>query len=180
MIEDSDAEFVCLQEVTHAFMHRYLLPSEFIRKTYFVSGNTLPNYGVLILSKVPCNFFEVPLPSGMGRSMLVCETSNGFAVATVHLESGQSNGEARKTQLRTCLKILQGSFESSLLMGDCNFSTQHVDHQQIISDEGFNDCYLDLLKGEEEWTMPPKKGFETGWRPDRVLGRLKDWRPIEV
>lgn len=97
MIADSDAEFVCLQEVTHTFMHQYLLTSETIRRKYFVSGNTLPNYGVLILSKYPAKYFEVPLPSGMGRSLLICEPANMPAVATAHLESGSANSESRKT-----------------------------------------------------------------------------------
>ena len=65
IIEQSNADIVCLQEVTHPFMHKHLLNSEFIRKKYHISGNTLPNYGVLILSKFPSHFFEIHLPSKM-------------------------------------------------------------------------------------------------------------------
>lgn len=128
MIEDSDAEFVCLQEVTHTFMHQHLLPSETVRRKYFVSGNTLPNYGVLILSKYPAKYFEVPFESGMGRSLLICEPTNMPAVATAHLESGSGNAECRKLQLRFSLKRLADAFEHVVFLGDCNFATSHTDH----------------------------------------------------
>ena len=95
MIEQSNADFVCLQEVTHPFMHQHLLTNNHVREKYFISGNTLPNYGVLILSRFPCKFYEMPLNSKMGRSMLICQPIINYgyenlptAVATVHLESG--------------------------------------------------------------------------------------------
>jgi exonuclease III len=95
VLEQSNADVICLQEVTHPFMHKHLLCSEFIRAKYYISGNTLPNYGVLILSKFPSYFYEVHLPSKMKRSMIICEplvaNAQGcipYAFATCHFESG--------------------------------------------------------------------------------------------
>lgn len=91
MLQESDAEFICLQEVTQTFMTQYILKAPFIRENYFISGNTISGYGVLILTKFPSHFYEVPLPTKMARSLLICEPLKGdklFAIATVHLESG--------------------------------------------------------------------------------------------
>lgn len=71
------------------------------------------------------------------------------------------------------------TFDKVVFLGDCNFATTHTDHQEIIQQEGFSDCYLDYLGDkQEEWTMPPTEGFATGWRPDRVLAR--GLGPIDV
>jgi endonuclease/exonuclease/phosphatase family metal-dependent hydrolase len=115
-------------------MHQHLLPSAYIRKHFYISGNTLPNYGVLILTKFPSHFFEVPLfGTKMSRSLLVCEPltilnsehTSPFAVCTLHLESGAglSQQATRQEQLRMCLQKLKESYgeRGFMLMGDFNF-----------------------------------------------------------
>jgi hypothetical protein len=80
-----------------------LLTSSWVKDKYYISGNTLPNYGVLILSKFPSVFYEMPLPSKMGRTMLICAPLISYGnenlpnvVATVHLESGGEHDAIRK------------------------------------------------------------------------------------
>ena len=153
-------------------MHQHLLTSKWVRDKYYISGNTLPNYGVLILSKVPSFFYEMPLPSKMGRSMLICEPLISYGnesipsgVATVHLESGGEHDSIRKEQLKMCLSKLKESYnDNSILMGDFNFGDDKTELQSIIVEEGFNEISRDC--GD---SMGKKKGFERGWRPDKVL-----------
>lgn len=77
-----------------------LLDVSYIKDTYYISGNVIKGYGVLILSKFPCHFFEMPFPTLMGRSLLIAEPIGGInnqqlLVGTVHLESSD-NAEQRK------------------------------------------------------------------------------------
>ena len=90
MIEESNADFVCLQEVTYDF-YKDIIANKTIRDRYYFSGNQIHSYGVLILSKWPAYFYEFKYDcSKMGRSLLVAETvfnNQSFFVATTHLES---------------------------------------------------------------------------------------------
>ena len=89
MIEEADADFVCLQEVVGRFF-KVLFKSKKICERYFISTNGIRGYGICILSKFPMRFTETNFHSSMGRSLLVGETFiNGepFFVATSHLES---------------------------------------------------------------------------------------------
>ena len=77
-----------------------LLDQSFIKQTYHISGNIIKGYGVLILSRFACNFFEVPFQTSMGRSLLIAEPIGGIngkplLVGTAHLESSD-NGDVRK------------------------------------------------------------------------------------
>jgi endonuclease/exonuclease/phosphatase family metal-dependent hydrolase len=100
MIEEANADFVCLQEITGTFLTP-LVQNSFVRNNYYLSGNGIRGYGICILSKFPCFFSETKFITGMGRSLLTCETrinGNPFVVATSHLES-MNSAELRKDQL---------------------------------------------------------------------------------
>ncbi len=62
MMENSNADFFCLQEVTAYSMTR-ILQAPFIRQSYFVSGNHILGYGVLVVSRFPAVFYESPFPT---------------------------------------------------------------------------------------------------------------------
>jgi len=49
-------------------------------------------------------------------------------------------------------------------MGDFNFGEDKLELQSIIEEQGFSEISRDC--GE---SMAKKKGFEKGWRPDKVL-----------
>ena len=92
MIKESQPDIVCLQEVTKPFMN-ILLDQSFIKHSYYISGNIIKGYGNLMLTRFPCNFFEVPFESSMNRSLLLAEPIGGIngkpiLFGTVHLESG--------------------------------------------------------------------------------------------
>lgn len=91
IMEQSDADFICLQEVITDFK-TILMDEPWVRQKYHLNqSNWYTSYGVLILSKWPCKFFERPYSqSRMGRSLLVCETvinNQPIVVATSHFES---------------------------------------------------------------------------------------------
>ena len=58
ILEDSGADFICLQEVTDT-TRKMILENEHIRTNYFVSGNDIGGhgYGVLILARQECHFY---------------------------------------------------------------------------------------------------------------------------
>ena len=80
-------------------------------------------YGVMILSKYPCNFYELPFPSMMGRSLVVAEPIGGIdghrtLIATAHFESMDSS-KIRKLQMNAAFELMKGT--DFILMGDFNF-----------------------------------------------------------
>jgi hypothetical protein len=66
-----------------------ILENPQIRGNYKVSGNSLPGYGILILSKFDCIFREVKYEeSMMMRSLLIAEPIGAdYVVMTSHFES---------------------------------------------------------------------------------------------
>ena len=57
IILDSDADIVCLQEVTGNFLKMFLR-NDTILSRYYLSGNGIRGYGVCMLIKFPCHFSE--------------------------------------------------------------------------------------------------------------------------
>ena len=94
VIEESRADFVCLQEVT-VDTKEFILNSELIKAKYLAEGGTysgnafLINYGVMILSKYPCLYYEKHFKTKMGRSLLCAEPliPHNLIIATSHFES---------------------------------------------------------------------------------------------
>ena len=63
MIEDSDSDIICLQEVTSQFME-VLLKSTFVRKNYKISlSHFFTFYGLVILTRLNGSFYELKLES---------------------------------------------------------------------------------------------------------------------
>mmetsp|Transcript_4015 Transcript_4015/g.3357 ORF Transcript_4015/g.3357 Transcript_4015/m.3357 type:complete len:187 (-) Transcript_4015:498-1058(-) len=73
MTLDSDADMVCFQEVIGPFWTA-VTSNKTIREKYYISGNNISGYGILMLSKLPAYFFEFKFEtSRMERSLLVGE-----------------------------------------------------------------------------------------------------------
>eukprot|EP00347_Sterkiella_histriomuscorum_P002487 403367959 len=188
MIEQSDADFICLQEVTQAFMSS-LLQNTTIRSTYFISGNHISGYGVLILSKYPSLFYEMPFCTLQGRSLLICEPLEGITqnqknllVGTMHLESNGPNFNIRIKQMQSAFEVMRdiGCLDH-LFMGDFNFDSTSEDQHKVLIENGYYDVYLDLNDGKESGTMLGKKDLPQ-WRPDKIIC-LKDmpiWKPKDI
>ena len=94
IIEKSDADFVCLQEVTE-LSRQIILLSKLVREKYLNVGGTasgngfLGEYGTVIISRYPCLYFEKHFKSRMGRTLLCAEPQlpMNIIVATAHYES---------------------------------------------------------------------------------------------
>ncbi len=121
------ADVVCLQGVTPKVMGR-ILQHEGVRNCYRVTDigpcyKTLGSYGVVMMIRrsLPAPAIEwLSLPTTMGRSGLIANFGLGLALATVHLESLQSQ-EIRAKQLRIVRNHLT-SKGASILLGDFNIS----------------------------------------------------------
>ena len=124
-----------------------------------------------MLTRFPCNFYEVPFETTMKRSLLIAEPVGGIngkpvLVATTHLESGDRS-EMRKQQLALTLNILNKSCENNILLGDFNFHSTWQDQQSVITDNNYTDVFLDV-NGSESFTMGKTLKYD-GWRPDKVV-----------
>jgi len=145
-----------------------LFQEEWVRNRYFFSGNLIISYGVLVLTKWPCQFYQREFPSLMGRTLLICETlinQRPLAIATVHLES-LNNATYRAEQMKIAFEVLN-SYQDAMLMGDFNFDSSWTKEQAQI-DKNFEDVFLALNQGVETFTMPKTPSF-AAWRPDKIL-----------
>lgn len=138
-------------------------------------------YGILILSKYPCKFYEHIFPgSRMGRSIVFCEALiNGqpTLVSTVHLES-MDNTQVRIDQMKVSFPILS-LFPNSFIMGDFNFHSTWKE-QKVINEHNFDDVLLTLNQGKESFTMPACSDFPP-WRPDKILNNKSSaWRCKQI
>jgi len=143
LLEARRPDVIALQEVTSASL-ALVLAKPWIRAEYQpsdVDGRTLDRYGVVLLSRIPTRRMTLlPLPSGMGRKLLVFELEvDGMTVnvATVHLESLKES-DARGVQLGLIFEHLDAS-EHAILMGDFNFCSSWAEENARIRPE-----YLDV------------------------------------
>jgi endonuclease/exonuclease/phosphatase family metal-dependent hydrolase len=163
LLHVENVDVICFQEVTPHFWTK-LLEYEGIRKLYRVTDNTkcatLGKYGVAMLIRrsslpVPTTVTWVTLPTRMGRSALVVvyerssaeqtstaqtnqenSSSSSVAIATVHLESLQSE-ETRTKQLQSINNVL-ANYGTAMLLGDYNITASgpranHKEHENVVS-----------------------------------------------
>lgn len=155
-----------------------LFAEKWVQDKYFVSDNTMLSfYGVIILSKYPCKFYEHLFPiSRMGRSIVFCETLiNGepILVSTVHLESLE-NPEVRINQMNLSFPILK-HFNNSFIMGDFNFHSTWPE-QKVIDENNFDDVFLTLNSGKEALTFPSE-----GVRLDKIVcNKTGKWKGEQI
>lgn len=120
-------DLICIQEATRIFVEQ-LLAQPFARG-YVASGGpdgrSVYPYGVFILARpyLQPRFWKHTLPTGMDRSLLVCDISiagETASIGTVHLES-LSHRQLREDQMDIIFPALAKS-PHSMLVGDFNFS----------------------------------------------------------
>ena len=117
--------------------------SEYIQNNYFISGNALSKhgYGVLILTRFNCWFFEKQFEnSQMARSLLIAEVINrDILVCTAHFES-LDNANIRKTQMEESFKIVKESeIKNVFVVGDYNFDSTWKQEEDVITNHGMKD-----------------------------------------
>jgi len=118
---DQAPQVACLQEVTPA-LAAALRGFPALLAHYSVSENEIVSYGCLILvhrSVQPCTFAELPLPTHMGRTLVMAALPDGLVVATVHLESLDSE-RMRHRQLEIIADHLR-TRKRAVICGDFNF-----------------------------------------------------------
>lgn len=177
LIQDSGADFICLQEITRA-SREAILQQAFIQQNYFVSGNDLSKhgYGVLMLTTLQCWFWEKQFEvSQMDRSLLLAEViNNELIVATSHFES-LNNANARKKQMTETFQILGLScVKNQIVVGDYNFDSSWQQEEQVILDHGMHDA-VSLFYDCNSFSMR-KSPYFGQWRPDKVV--CKNGQPL--
>lgn len=151
MICDSKADFICLQEVIEPFFEM-LVENKHIKNTYYFSGNTIDEYGLLILSKWPAYFYDFPYENTwMNRSLLVAETIfNGktFIIGTSHLESLDNKYKRVKQMEFIQSNVLKD--HDSIFMGDFNFDFKCSEETVSVDWTNYRDVWQSLKDELEE------------------------------
>lgn len=183
-------DVIALQEVTAPLLSQLCAHPE-IRRSYQLSdvaGTTFERYGVVLLSRVPLvSLGLLPLPSEMGRRLLVGVLPGGLAVGTVHLESTAACAAQRAQQLRLIQPALASFGADYVLMGDLNFSPDAALENDALDPE-LTDTWARLHPRDPGFTVDSQRNLmrrrfdpdPVGRRIDRVLLRGQAWRPQGV
>jgi tyrosyl-DNA phosphodiesterase 2 len=194
LLAGCDADVIALQEVTPRLLER-ILAADWVRAGYAISdhrGATVWPYGVLLLTRwTPQRLTLHPLPSEMGRKLLVAEwylNGQRSAVATVLLESKRASAPARAAQLARIFPTLAPT-QHVLLMGDFNFCASWPAEQANL-DPAYLDVWPALRPGEPGYTEDTAvnlmrlndRGRHKQVRFDRVLLRsaVPGWQPTSI
>jgi tyrosyl-DNA phosphodiesterase 2 len=182
-----EPDVIALQEVTPELLAA-IFEEPWVRAAYQVSELEVLGYDVLLLSRIPIlRMVTVPLPTEMGRRLLVAELSCGLHVATIHLESTRECADRRATQLRMIQPYLAAASDDVVLVGDFNFEPGDPVETAAL-DESFVDTWPALRPDERGYTIdsvintmraqvtstPSRK------RIDRVFTRSKHWGATSI
>ncbi|NEQ99600.1 MAG: endonuclease/exonuclease/phosphatase family protein [Cyanothece sp. SIO2G6] len=154
LLQEKRPDIIVLQEVTPEFWEQ-VLRSPWIQQEYQLSdiqGDSVNPYGVLIMSRVPiCDWQIVPLPSEMGRHLVLASSFLNHAMltfASVHLES-LDRAQTRSEQLTQIFSKLAP--ESHVIVaGDFNFCSSSEENQQL--DPSYQDVWPLLHPAEPGFT----------------------------
>ena len=72
LLEISNADFICLQEVTQGFVQKlHGLPTNGWIRNYYTAVIPMGWYDTVILTKYKCKFYKIPFDNSfMGRNMV--------------------------------------------------------------------------------------------------------------
>jgi poly(A) polymerase len=165
ILEDLDADVICLNEVTPMFL-KMLLEQEWVRTDYFVSDAFVPNsdyktvhdsvfsegvpMGNVILSRFPMSLskFEFSYKANCKRDAIVA-TFDDLTICAVHLSAWKQLYERRYTQLQELTSHLPT--QNTVILGDLNFQ---VEAENVT----ISKCdYVDM------WTATEKDPFGYTW-----------------
>ena len=182
-LERRRADVIALQEVTPALLAA-LFEAPWVRAAYQVSELEVLGYDVLVLSRVPVlRMMTLPLPTEMGRRLVVARLACGLDVGTIHLESTSECAAERAAQLRIIQPHLAGVSEDVVLAGDMNFRPEALLENAAL-DPSFVDVWPVLHPGDPGYTVDSERNamlFQVASRVirkriDRVFARTRRWR----
>ncbi len=186
-LERRRADVIALQEVTPPLLAA-IHAEPWIRAAYRVSELEVLGYDVAILSRVPVvEMRTLPLPTRMGRRLLVARLACGLDLATVHLESTRDCAPERARQLGIIQPLLARASEDVVLVGDMNFEPD-APLESAARDPSFVDVWPALRPDEPGFSIDSLRnpmrqramGKDTRKRIDRVFARTRRWRPAAI
>ncbi len=186
-LERQRADVIALQEVTYPLLAA-ILAAPWVRAAYQVSELDVIGYDVVVLSRVPIvRMMPLPLPTAMGRRLLVARLACGLDVATVHLESLREQAPVRAAQLRIIQRFLAELGEDVVLVGDMNFEPD-APLEHAARDPSFADVWPELRPDDPGFSVDSDRnpmrlrgpGDRTRKRIDRVFARTRRWRPAAI
>lgn len=186
-LERRRPDVICLQEVTKELLD-VLIDAPWITRGYTVSDIELfQTYDVVILSRLPIKkLSSLPLPTQMGRRLLVAELACGLSIGTVHLESMKQSTHPRAAQLRAIQPAL-AALGDAVLCGDMNFQPDDAIENAAL-DPAFVDVWPALHPDDPGYTADSqinKMRFElkptlSRKRIDRVFVCSSRWKATSI
>ncbi|EQC43173.1 endonuclease/exonuclease/phosphatase family protein [Bacteriovorax sp. DB6_IX] len=146
-IEKLDCEFVCLQEVTPAFIR--LLEDSCLKKSYkFFHLNQEQSYRCIILSRIEIRDQGIlTLPSNLKRVapyVVVEHCDCELQLFCVHLESMLEDTELRIRQLKHIHSLAKRDF---VICGDFNFGDDDLENSYICEN------FIDFGQSDKSFTF---------------------------
>jgi endonuclease/exonuclease/phosphatase family metal-dependent hydrolase len=209
ILEQSNADFICLQEVLLEFVV-LLTQHNQLARDYIISTTTKwkTSYGVVILAKreLQASFSYYDLPTTFGRTLVVAEACIQLPtckpvtvrVATAHFES-MANQLLRQEQLQIAAQVLNqpaktgGCAVEAILCGDFNFcSYRNFSGQGELENNclrrilpNFIDVWPALKSAADHgYTFDSLRNWNIGkheqMRYDRVLSQLRYLTPTDI
>jgi len=186
LLERRKPDVICLQEVTKELLDA-VLETPWIEHAYTLSSIELvQTYDVAILSRLPIKqLSQLPLPTTMGRRLVVAELACGLTIGTVHLESMKQSQRPRAAQLRLIQAAL-AAFGNAVLCGDMNFQPG-----DLIEDAALDPAFRDVwpaLREDPGYTADSQinkmrfslKPAMSRKRIDRVFVHGTGWMPTQI
>lgn len=184
-LERRKLDVICLQEVTKELLD-VLIDQSWMTRYTCSDIELVQTYDVVILSKLPLRRLStLPLPTQMGRRLLVAELACGLSIGTVHLESMKQSTQPRAAQLREIQPAL-AALGDAVLCGDMNFQPSDevetaaldpafVDVWPTLSDDpGYTaDSQINKMRFELKPTLSRK-------RIDRVFLHSSRWKASSI
>ena len=169
IIENSNADIVCLQEVNAHWLN-FFRENEFIKKNYYSiesgTNRVTTKWGLstTIFSKIPLyNVMDYGLPSLQMDNVLICNfdiNNKKYTIATSQLHSSKEWTQFRILQLQVIFDLLK-SEENVIFAGDFNFG----DGQNWIENDYIDQSYTDVWK--------QLKPYDPGYTEDTYINIMR-------
>ena len=176
VLRRENADVVCLQEATPRFL-KTLLADEFVRAHYCVSTtpdrfadlNSDIGYDTFVLCKPWCagELRRYRVTSRFARSVYINRTPAGFAVATIHLESGVESVRVRGVQMEQIYGLLE-----ELQVADRTFFCGDLNHCVTLGENHLRPTTVDV------W--PLLRPNDAGWTENEQVNLMLASKPGKV
>lgn len=197
-MQSMNAEFIVLNEVTDSYIN--LIKNEkWVQKHYFLSdvtGNTMNEFGNLVLSKYPISELYLKRLENLKRPIVCAKISfekSDLVIAASHFSSLKERQERRQGQVKELTAYLDEYHHNAdkIILGDVNYHSEaetppahYMDAWKKVNPSlpgNTFDSSINLMI-HEMWPLAWRQGITTPtkMRLDRVFVQSTNWHPQKM